>query len=166
MAGPLLLYGHSLIRQIASFRTEVTEWAYYTVKFCRITNITATYWLCERYVVCWGVFGVRLLSVLRGHSFFSTPPQRPMTYEGFSIPDCIHYICFPILILEKEPVFPFWCWVPKKRTPGTIFITSLVWRGPWLGIEPGTSRTRSQHTTTRLSKRRLKDMWHSYSLCK
>jgi len=21
------------------------------------------------------------------------------------------------------------------------FITSLVWRGPWLGIEPGTSRT-------------------------
>ena len=34
------------------------------------------------------------------------------------------------------------------------FITSLVWRGPWLGIEPGTSRTRSQHYTTRLSRRR------------
>ena len=31
-------------------------------------------------------------------------------------------------------------------------ITSLVWRGPWLGIEPGTSRTRSQHTNTRLSR--------------
>ena len=29
-----------------------------------------------------------------GHSFFSSPPQRPMTsdFEGFSIPDCIHYI--------------------------------------------------------------------------
>ena len=28
---------------------------------------------------------VRLLSVLRGHSFFSSPPQRPMTsdFEGF-----------------------------------------------------------------------------------
>ena len=26
--------------------------------------------------------------------------------------------------------------------------------GPWLGIEPGTSRTRSQHYTTRLSRRR------------
>ena len=52
-------------------------------------------------------FLVRLVSVLRGHSFFSSPPQRPMTsdFEGFSIPDCIHYIDFPILILEKEPVF-------------------------------------------------------------
>ena len=30
--------------------------------------------------------------------------------------------------------------------------------GPWLGIEPGTSRTRSQHYTTRLSRRR-------FSLC-
>ena len=28
-------------------------------------------------------------------------------FEGFSIPDFIHYIYFPILILEKEPVFPF-----------------------------------------------------------
>ena len=31
---------------------------------------------------------------------------------------------------------------------------SLVWRGPWLGVEPWTSRTRSQHSTTRLSRRR------------
>ena len=38
----------------------------------------------------------------------------------------------------------------NKGTTGTIFITSLVWLGPWLGIEPGTSRTRSQHSTTRL----------------
>ena len=53
-------------------------------------------------------FSVRLLSVLRGHSVFSSPPQRPMTsdFEGFSIPDFIHYRYFPILILEKEPVFP------------------------------------------------------------
>ena len=26
-------------------------------------------------------------------------------FEGFSIPDFIHYIFFPILILQKEPVF-------------------------------------------------------------
>ena len=44
--------------------------------------------------------------------------------------------------------------VLNKETTGTIFITSLVWRGPWLGIEPGTSRTRSQHSSTRLSRRR------------
>ena len=52
-------------------------------------------------------FSVRLLSVLRGHSVFSSPPQRPMTsdFEGFAIPYFIHYIYFPILILEKEPVF-------------------------------------------------------------
>ena len=64
-------------------------------------------------------FSVRLLSVLLGHSVFSSPPQRPMTsdFEGFSI-------------------------------------TSLVSRGPWLGIESRTSRTRSQHYTTRLSRRR------------
>ena len=39
---------------------------------------------------------------------FFIPPQRSMTsdFEGFSIPDFIHYIYFPILILEKEPVFP------------------------------------------------------------
>ena len=42
----------------------------------------------------------------------------------------------------------------NKATTGTIFITSLVWRGPWLGIEPGTSRTRSQQYTTRISRRR------------
>ena len=56
---------------------------------------------------------------------------------------------------ERASSFPFECWVLNKDTTGTIFITSLVWRGPWLGIEPGTSRTRSQHYTTRLSRRRL-----------
>ena len=44
----------------------------------------------------------------------------------------------------------------NRRTTGTIFITSWVWPGPWLGIEPGTSCTRSQHFTTRLSKRLFK----------
>ena len=59
-------------------------------------------------IVFFGVFFcVRLLSVLHGHSFFSSPPQRPMTsdFEGFSIPDFMHYIYFLILNLEKEPVF-------------------------------------------------------------
>jgi len=28
-------------------------------------------------------------------------------FEGFSIADFIHYIYFPILILEKEPAFSF-----------------------------------------------------------
>jgi len=37
--------------------------------------------------------------------------------------------------------------VLNKGTTGTILAT-LVWRGPWLGIEPGISRTRSQHSIT------------------
>ena len=42
-----------------------------------------------------------------GHLLFPSPLQRPMSsdFEGFSVPDFIHYIYFPILILEKEPVF-------------------------------------------------------------
>ena len=55
---------------------------------------------------------------------------------------------------ERVSIFPFDCSVLNKGTTGTIFITSLVWRSPWLGIEPGTSRTRSQHYTTSLSRRR------------
>ena len=55
---------------------------------------------------------------------------------------------------ERASIFPFECSGLNKGTTGTIFIPSLVWCGPWLGIEPGTSRTRSQHYTTRLSRRR------------
>ena len=54
------------------------------------------------------LFNVRLLSVLRGHSFFSSSPQWPMTsdFEGF---------------LSQF----------LSLTTDSIFITSLVWRGPW-----------------------------------
>jgi len=47
--------------------------------------------------VVFNSFSVRRLSVLRGHSVFSTSD-----FEGFCIPDLIHYIYVPILILEKE----------------------------------------------------------------
>ena len=106
----------------------------------------------------WIFFSVRLFSVLRGHSVFSSTPQRPMTsdFEGFSIPDFIHYILFSYLnSYERASIFPFECSVLNKGTTGTIFITSLVWRVPWLRIEPRTSRTRSQRSITRLSRRRL-----------
>ena len=35
-------------------------------------------------------------------------------FEGFPIPDFIHFIYFPILILEKEPDFPFWMFSAKQ----------------------------------------------------
>ena len=112
--------------------------------------------LHEHTMIFWDLFSVRLLSVLRGRSVFSSPPQRPMTsdFEGFlyQIPS-ITFI-FLSQFLRKSQYFPFECSVLNKGTTGTIFTTSLVWRGPWLGIGPGTSRTRSQHYTTRLSRRR------------
>ena len=78
----------------------------------------------------------------------SSLPQWPMTYdfEGFS--SQILSITFLSYLNSWE------CWVPNKGTTGTIFITSLVWCNPWLGIEPRTSRTRSQHSPSRLSRRR------------
>ena len=58
------------------------------------------------------------------------PPQRPMTsdFEGFSIPDCIHYIYFPIFILKKWPVFPFWMFSSKQ---GHLFGMTRSLTGDW-----------------------------------
>ena len=84
--------------------------------------------------------------------FVSSLRQLPMTWLWrISIPDFIHYIF--VLILEKDPVFPFLMLNAKQGTASTIFVMSLIWCGPWLRIEPETSRTRSQHSTSRLSRR-------------
>ena len=65
------------------------------LSFCKVLNV-------QRYFLAFDF--CRFFVVIR---FFPSPPQRPMTsnFKGFSIPDFIHYIYFPILILEKEPVF-------------------------------------------------------------
>ena len=114
---------------------------------------------------------------------FSSPPQRPMTsdFKVFSIPDFIHYIYFPSLILEKEPVFPFLMFSAKQGNywyhfynvfwydaildwglnpgPPALDTSTLplgyLGGGPRLGFEPGTSPTRYQHSTTRLLRRQL-----------
>ena len=96
-------------------------------------------------------FNVRLFMVI---VFFIPATANDFRLRRISIPDCIHYIFVLSLFLRKCQYFPFQCWVLNKETTGTIFITSLVWRGPWLGIEPWTSRTRSQHYTTRISRKR------------
>ena len=65
-----------------------------------------------------------------------------------SIPDFIHYIYFHILILQKETVFPFLMLSAKQGHYWyhLCYDAVLDWK-----IEPGTSHTRSQHYTTRLS---------------
>ena len=59
---------------------------------------------------------------------------------------------------ERASISLFNVHCQTRELPGTNFITSLVWRGPWLDIEPGTSHTRYQHSTTRLSRRRF-NLW-------
>ena len=112
---------------------------------------------CYLYIYIYIFFSVRLLSVLRGHSGFfilATTANdlrlRRIFYPRFNP---LH-LCSYLNSWERDSIFPFECSVLNKGTTGSIFITSLVWRGPWLGIEPGTSRTRSQHYTIRLSRRR------------
>ena len=108
---------------------------------------------CQKF---FSFFSVRLFVGSAWSFGFSSPPQRPMTsdFEGFLYQILSITISFYLNSWERASIFPFQCWVLNKGTTGTIFITSLVWRGPWLGIEPGTSRTRIQHSTTRLSRRR------------
>ena len=127
------------------------QWTVYFYYTDTTNNVISTEWVF--FLFCFLAFNIcRFCVVIR---FFSSPPQRPMTsdFEGF------FYLRFYPLHLfsylnswERASIFPFECSVLNKWT----FITSLVWRGPWLGIEPGTSRTRSQHYTTRISRRRYK----------
>ena len=110
------------------------------------------YWLLVKQKV-----SVRLLSVLRGHSFFFIPA---ITANDLRLRRIFYPRFYPLHLFsylnswERASIFPFEGSVLNKGTTGTIFISFLVWRSPWLEIEPGTSRTRSKHYTTRLSRRR------------
>ena len=101
-------------------------------------------------------FYVRLLSVLRDHSGFYIPAT---TANDLRLRRIFYPRFYPLHLFsylnswERASIFPFECSVLNNGNTGTIFM-SLVWRGPWLGIEPWTSCTRSQHYTTRLSRRR------------
>ena len=83
-------------------------------------------------------FSIWLLSVLRGHSVFSSPPQRPITsdYKGFLCQILSSTLFSDLNSWERASIFPFECSVLNKGTTGTIFITSLVWRGEW-GLNAG-----------------------------
>mgnify|MGYP007091378552 CR=1 FL=1 len=54
------------------------------------------------------LFSVRLLSVLRGHSFFSSPPQRPMTsdFKGF-LSQILSITLFSYLNSWERAIIPF-----------------------------------------------------------
>ena len=50
--------------------------------FFSVTNSIINNKVAEIFIFFNYFFGVRLLSVLRGHSVFSYPPQRPMTSDS------------------------------------------------------------------------------------
>ena len=108
----------------------------------------------------------------------SSPPQRPMTsdFDGFLYQFLSITLYSNLNSWERASISLFNVEALNKGTISTILITSLVFDlglnpgppaldartlplgyrggGPWLGIEPGTSRTRCQYSTTRLSRRR------------
>ena len=73
-------------------------------------------------------FSVRLCQFCMVIRFFHPchNSQRPPTSKDFSITDFNHYIYFPILVLEKEPVIPFLMFSAKQGNYWYHFITSLV----------------------------------------
>ena len=95
---------------------------------------------------------VRLLSVLRGHLVFSSPPQRS-DFEGF-LSQILSITCLSYLNSSERASISLLMLSAKQGHYWYHFITSLVWRNPWLRIESGTSYTQSQHYTTSLSRRR------------
>ena len=88
--------------------------------------------------------------------FIPATTANDLRLRRISIPNLIHYIILLSYFLRKSQYFPFQCWVPIKGYTGTIFITSLVWRDPWLGIEPGTSCTRHMRTDQSFERRHHK----------
>ena len=102
--------GKFISRNTTQLGTAIASTAAKLCMFCIFWSKTNS-WL--EVGICWttvfvGFFAFyfcRFCVVIR----FSSLPQRLMTsdFEGFSSPDFIHYIYFPILILEKEPVFPY-----------------------------------------------------------
>ena len=102
-------------------------------------------------VYCEG-FRVRLLSFCGVIRFFTSSSQRPMTskFEGFLAQILSITFLSYLNSSVRASISLFLMLSVKQGNTGTTFITSLVWRGPWLGIEPGTSRIRSQHSTSTL----------------
>ena len=98
-------------------------WQCYQVLMTMVNNIFWAVSIQCNFIIYFYFLAFNFLSVLRSHSFLSSPPQRPLTsyVEGFSIPDSIHYIHFPFLILEKEPVFPFWMFSAKQGNYWYLF---------------------------------------------
>ena len=101
-------------------------------EFCPIFNSTIYLYLKKMFLAfdfC------RFCVVIR---FFSSLPQRPLwpqTSKDFPPQIFIHYIYFPILFLQKEPVFPFLMFSAKQGNYWyhfyNVFGMTRSWTGDW-----------------------------------
>ena len=80
---------------------------------------------------------------LLGHSFFH--PRHNSQRRRISNPDFIHYIFCPIIIRQKEPVFPFF--LSAKQGNYWYHFYNVF------GMTRSLTGYRSQHSTTRLLRR-------------
>ena len=88
------------------------KWSEFCLVFPRALEAVIASWVC--YVLCWNrvvyigsVFFILAFDFCRFCVIIRFLHPRHNNLQLRSIPDLIHYIIFLILILEKEPVFPF-----------------------------------------------------------
>ena len=82
------------------------------------------------------------------------------TYNNHSrplIPDGIHLFFFNEVWEEREARPVLICWAPSKEASGTIFITSLVWRGRGLNPRPPAHGANALNTEPPLRKLLIND---------
>ena len=100
-------------------------------------------------------FSIQLLSVLRDHSVFSSPPQRPMTsdFEGF-LSQILSITFFSLSLFFRKSQYYVECQTRELLVP----LLYRLWYDAVLdwGLNPGPTALESQHSNTRLSRRRFK----------
>ena len=103
--------------------TDVSTGRTYSRCTCTVSNITL-YNNCLVFLFFLAFYFCRFCVVIR--FFIPATTANDLRLWRISIPDYIHYIYFPILILEKEPVFPIWMFSAKQGPRHTKDVIKMV----------------------------------------
>ena len=118
----------ALINSYVIERQCVFHFSYCSHTCIRSTCLLLNQSIIEASFVFLLMFSVRLLSVQRGHSLFSSPPQLPIQWTPTSkdlYPRFYPLHVCPILILQKEPVFPVLMLNAKQRNNWYYFYNAF-----------------------------------------
>jgi len=124
-----------------AFRAQYCRWLYWMIYY-KIEIFPAVQYFAQMLKVVW-----RIPTDLRSGS-----KQVILTHINFTrslIPDGIFLNVLIDIWKRSEPIFKNW---GRKESNSTIFIMPLVWRRS--RIEPTTSRSRDERSTTELPLRR------------